>query len=287
MKPSAEDFKSIESAWCPGCGNFPILEALKKAYVALEIPPHRLLMVSGIGQAAKLPHYLKCNAFNGLHGRALPVAVAAKTANKDLTVVVSGGDGDTYGEGGNHFIHNLRRNPDITLVVHDNQIYGLTKGQASPTSDDGFVTKAQPHGAYSSRFNPLAVAITLGCGFVARGFAGDIEHLSGLIREAISYRGFSIIDVLQPCVSFNKKNTYKWYKERVYKLEESGYNPSDKRAAFDKTLEWNGKIPIGVIHKDDGSKPVFTDHFEFLKDRPLVEGPIDTAKLKNILEKFK
>lgn len=205
-----KDFKSNdEIAWCPGCGNFGILNAVKKTLVRLGKPPKDILLVSGIGQAAKLPHYVRCNCFNGLHGRALPVAAAAKIANRNLTVLVTTGDGDCYGEGGNHLIHNIRRNTDITVIVHDNQIYGLTKGQASPTTDPGYVTKIQMEGVILDPLHPLEMAIALGAGFVARGYSLDIEHLSWLILEGIKHKGFSLIDVLQPCVSFNKKNTYK------------------------------------------------------------------------------
>lgn len=194
-----KDFKSNdEIAWCPGCGNFGILNAVKKMLVKLNKPPKDILLVSGIGQAAKLPHYVKCNCFNGLHGRALPVAAAAKIANRNLTVLVTTGDGDCYGEGGNHLIHNIRRNIDITVIVHDNQIYGLTKGQASPTTDPEYVTKIQEEGVVLEPLHPLEMAVALGAGFVARGYSLDIEHLSWLMEEGIRHKGFSLIDVLQP-----------------------------------------------------------------------------------------
>lgn len=248
-----EDFTGTnETAWCPGCGNFGILDAVRNALASLGRQPGDVLLVSGIGQAAKLPHYVKANCFNGLHGRALPVATGAKTANRDLTVLVSTGDGDCYGEGGNHLIHAIRRNPDITLMVHDNQIYGLTKGQASPTTDVGYTTKVQYAGALAAPLHPLELAIALGCGFVARGFSGEKEHLSELLREGMEYRGFALIDVLQPCVSFNKKNTFSWYKKRVYNLDKGqAYDPSDKYAAYRKAAEWEEKIPLGIIYKKE------------------------------------
>jgi 2-oxoglutarate ferredoxin oxidoreductase subunit beta len=252
---TALDFKTNDPiAWCPGCGDFAILTALKKALAVIGKKPHELLMVSGIGQAAKTPHYVNANCFNGLHGRALPAASAAKIANRELTVIVTTGDGDCYGEGGNHFIHNIRRNCDITVIVHDNQVYGLTTGQASPTSDAGFVTKIQPGGVILEPFHPLAVAISLGCGFVARGFAGDVEHLSGLIVQGVEHKGFALIDVLQPCVSFNKHNTREWYAKRVYKLDAS-YDPYDRTAAFAKAEEWGDRIPLGVIYRRE--KPTY------------------------------
>jgi 2-oxoglutarate/2-oxoacid ferredoxin oxidoreductase subunit beta len=242
------DLKSPDPiAWCPGCGNFGILTSLKRALVKLGRQPKDLLLVSGIGQAAKTPHYIKANCFNGLHGRALPAAVGAKIANKDLTVIVTTGDGDCYGEGGNHFIHNIRRNPDITVIVCDNQIYGLTKGQASPTTDEGMKTRFQPDGVILEHLSPLALALAAGCGFVSRGFSQEIDHLTSLIIAGINYKGFALIDVLQPCVTFNKKNTYEWYAKRAYKLDAS-YKPNDLSAAFQKSLEWGDRIPIGILY---------------------------------------
>src|SRR4030042_2420071 len=193
-----EDYGTFETAWCPGCGNFSILQAVKQALVGLELSPREVLMVSGIGQAAKTPHYLKANVFNGLHGRSLPVATGAKLVNPDLTVIVESGDGCTYGEGGNHFLAAIRRNINLTLLVHNNQIYGLTKGQASPTTDEGLVTKAQPQGVPSAPFNPLAVAVTMQAGFVARGFSGMPAHVGLLSQRAIIHKGFSLVDILQP-----------------------------------------------------------------------------------------
>src|SRR6056297_2572898 len=182
---SVEDYGDFETEWCPGCGNFMILKAVRRALAELGRSPDEVLITSGIGQSSKLPHYLKCNVFNGLHGRSLPPAIGAKVANHELTVLAVAGDGDCYGEGGNHFIHNIRRNPDITLIVHDNQIYGLTKGQASPTSEPGMKTKIQNHGVFNTPLNPLAMAISLDCSFVARGYAGDVAHLITLIERAI------------------------------------------------------------------------------------------------------
>ncbi|MBI2974977.1 MAG: 2-oxoacid ferredoxin oxidoreductase [Deltaproteobacteria bacterium] len=244
------DYGSFETAWCPGCGNFPILNAVKKALVALELAPHQVLFVSGIGQAAKAPHYLNANLFNGLHGRGLPVATGAKLANHKLTVIAESGDGCVYGEGGNHFLSAIRRNIDITLIVHNNQVYGLTKGQASPTSDEGFVTKAQPHGVYEEAFNPISVAVAMHASFVARSFSGLTEHLARTIVEAVRHKGFSIVDVLQPCITFNKINNFAWYKKRCYELP-ADYNPENWKAAMKKASEWGEKIPIGVIYKNN------------------------------------
>ncbi len=275
---------SYENKWCPGCGNFSILSALKQALVELDIAPEKLLLVSGIGQAAKTPHFLNCNMFHGLHGRALPVATGAKIANHELTIIVNSGDGDCYGEGGNHFLHAVRRNIDITLLVHNNKIYGLTKGQASPTSDMGMVTRIQHHGVISETFNPLSVALVLGAGFVARGFSGNPEHLSGLIREGIRHKGFSLIDILQPCVSFNHINSFIWYKDRVYDANKEGHSPESFDRAMNKVLEWGAKIPLGILFRKE--KPSFTDRIEILKDKPLISESYDAKRLEAVLSKL-
>jgi 2-oxoglutarate ferredoxin oxidoreductase subunit beta len=281
-----KDFNSPDPiTWCPGCGDFGILNALKKALVKFGRQPKDILLVSGIGQAAKLPHYIKCNCFNGLHGRALPPAAAAKIANRNLTVLVTTGDGDCYGEGGNHFIHNIRRNTDITVIVHNNQIYGLTKGQASPTTDAGYITKIQADGVILEPMHALAMAISLGCGFVARGYSADSEHLSWLILEGIKHKGFALIDVLQPCVTFNKKNTYEWYAKRVYKVDEDpAYNPENKMAAYELAEEWGDRIPIGIIYRclkaDYGEKSGID------KRAPLVEEKIEDIDINGILQDF-
>ncbi|MDO8688216.1 MAG: thiamine pyrophosphate-dependent enzyme [Dehalococcoidales bacterium] len=278
------DYAGITPAWCSGCGNFGILTALKKALVELHIEPYQILMVSGIGQAGKLPHYTKGNVFNSLHGRSLPPAIGAKIANAELTVIAVGGDGDGYGEGGNHFMHSVRRNHDITYLVHDNQIYGLTKGQASPTSDQGFVTKTTPQGA-APPVNPMALAIAAGASFVSRGFAGDIEHLTRLIKLGIQHKGFALIDILQPCVSFNDKNTYSWYRQRVYKLEEeANYDPGNKAAAFAKAQEWAERIPIGVIYQQE--LPTFEEQLPALSRGPLVRQQIGPEQIRGLLAEF-
>ena len=240
-----------EIAWCPGCGNFGILAAIKEALAELELKPEEIVMVSGIGQAAKTPHYLKANGFNGLHGRALPPAQAIKMANKNLKVFINSGDGDSYGEGGNHFIHNIRRNVDMVHLVHDNQIYGLTKGQGSPTTAKGQVTSLQFEGVYVEPINPLAIAISAGATFVASSFSGDKEHLKSMIKAAVNHKGYALVDIMQPCVVFNKVNTFKWYKDRIYKLDES-YDPSNKAQALKKVEEFGDEgIPIGILYKNE------------------------------------
>jgi 2-oxoglutarate ferredoxin oxidoreductase subunit beta len=277
------DYSALEPAWCPGCGNFGILKALNRALTEMEIGPHQVLLVSGIGQAGKLPHYTRGNVFNSLHGRPIPPAIGAKIANSGLIVIAVSGDGDAYGEGGNHFIHAARRNHDITYLVHNNQVYGLTKGQASPTSDVGFITKTTPDGA-ANPVNPIALAIVSGASFVSRGFAGDTDHLANLIKKGITHRGFALIDILQPCVSFNHKNTYQWYKERVCKLEEEMYDPGDRKAALEKALEWGDKIPIGIIYKADS--PVYEDHLPALSDGPLVKKKMDPRLVERLVAEF-
>ena len=245
---SRQAFQTLETAWCPGCGNFGILSALKDTLEGLDLDPHDVLIVGGIGQAAKMPQYFTTNSFCGLHGRAVPAAVAAKIVNPRLTVIINSGDGDTYGEGGNHFIHNIPRNVDITHFVHDNQLYALTKGQASPTTMKGMVTPVQVEGSSAIPFNPLLMALGAGAGFVARGFSGKPEHLAGLMKRALSYKGYALVDILQNCVSFNKLNTYAWYSSRIYELDES-HDTGDLAKAMALATEFGDRIPIGVLYE--------------------------------------
>jgi len=277
------DYAGLKPTWCPGCGNFGILRALNKALVEMKVEPYQVLLVSGIGQAGKLPHYTRGNVFNSLHGRPIPPAIGAKIANSKLIVIAISGDGDAYGEGGNHFLHAARRNHDITYLIHDNQVYGLTKGQASPTSDVGYVTKTTPYGA-ASPLNPVALAVVSGASFVGRGFAGDIDHLANLIKKGVTHRGFAVIDILQPCVSFNHKNTFQWYGERVYRLEDEKYDPRNKKAALEKALEWGERIPIGVVYEED--LPVYEDQLPALSKGPLVRHEIDPARVEKLFTEF-
>ncbi|HSR36268.1 MAG TPA: thiamine pyrophosphate-dependent enzyme [Desulfurivibrionaceae bacterium] len=280
-----EQYGEFETAWCPGCGNFGILKALKQALVACDLAPHQVLLVSGIGQAAKTPHYLKTNVFNGLHGRSLPVATGAKLANPELVVIAESGDGCMYGEGGNHFLAALRRNLDITILVHDNQVYGLTKGQASTTSDQGFVTKTQPHGAPSAAFNPVAVAVAMGASFVARGFAGMPDHLADLIAQAIRHRGTALVDILQPCVSFNPVNTYKWYRERCYQLPAEEYDPTDHALALKTAAEFGKRIPVGILFRQE--KPLFEEHFPALTQGPLYRQEVSRSAFLRAMDSYR
>jgi len=280
--PELEELEGEIPAWCPGCGNFGVLRAFKDAMVELGIEPHRLTIASGIGQAGKFPHYLKCNTFNGLHGRSIPVATGIKLANHHMIVVAVGGDGDMYGEGGNHLLHAMRRNVGIKVFVHDNQVYGLTKGQASPTSMQGTITKTQPFGVLSEQLSPLAMAVALNCSFVARGYAGDGEHLKGLIKAAMGHGGFSLMDILQPCVTFNKVNTYEWYSHRVYHISDE-HDPEDRAAAFQKALEWGDHIPVGVIYKN--KRPTFEEGIPVIDDTALVDQTISLEGLRSSLIK--
>ncbi len=265
-----EDYKnSVEIQWCPGCPNHGVLNAFKKAFVQLGKQPHEICLVSGIGQAAKLPHYLQCNFFNGLHGRAIPAALGIHAANPRLTTIVVTGEGDCYGEGGNHFIHALRRNPDITVVVHNNEFYALTKGQASPTTRTGEKRSLHIHGVETAPINMPAVAIVHDCTFVARGFAGDIDHLTSLLAAAIAHKGLSLVEVIQPCITWGTR-PMSWYKERVYTLGDE-YDPGDRLSALAKVLEADDRMPTGILYK---SPPRDTYAGRFRKDvtdRPLSE----------------
>ncbi len=252
MKKSEYDLENIDIAWCPGCGNFGILSVLKDALAELNIQPENFVIVSGIGQAAKLPHYLKCNFFNGLHGRYLSSATGIKATNPELTVIAVSGDGCTYGEGGNHFIHTIRRNPDITNIVHNNMVYGLTKGQASPTSQPGFKTPVQIDGVFEPPFNPIAVAIALDASFVARAFIGDTAQTKEIIKKAIQHKGYALVDIFQPCVSFNRVNTYEWFKKHTYYLEET-YDPFNRLEAFKRACETE-RLPLGIFYINPNRK---------------------------------
>ena len=279
------DMNDIDIAWCPGCGNFPILKTLKRALAELQIKPVDLVLVSGIGQAAKIPHYIRANLFNGLHGRALPAATAIKAANPALTVIAESGDGDMYGEGGNHFIHTIRRNPNITNIVHNNMVYGLTKGQASPTSQKGFVTPVQVSGVFLEPFNPLAVAIALDASFVARAFAGDIERTAEILKQAIEHNGYALVYIFQPCVTFNRINTIQWFKEHTYNLED--HDPSDRQKAFEKATETD-KLPLGIFYQSP-QKPSFEENVGIYEEKqtPLYERDLDKKELKNLIETYK
>ncbi|MBN1140307.1 MAG: 2-oxoacid ferredoxin oxidoreductase [Deltaproteobacteria bacterium] len=279
------DLEVEDIAWCPGCGNFGILAALKQSLAELGLAPTEVVLVSGIGQAAKLPHYLAAHFFNGLHGRALPVATAIKAANPALTVVAESGDGDMYGEGGNHFLHAIRRNPDLAHIVHNNMVYGLTKGQASPTSSRGFQTPLQVRGVASEPLNPLTLALSLRASFVARAFAGDIPRTVEILKQAIRHKGYALVDILQPCVTFNRVNTFGWFRKMTYYLE--GHDVTDPEAAYRRASE-SDRLPLGVFFAAagratfEGSTGLYEEH-----TTPLFRRPVDAARLGALIETFR
>ncbi|MBD3191200.1 MAG: 2-oxoacid ferredoxin oxidoreductase [Candidatus Heimdallarchaeota archaeon] len=242
------DMGDIEIHWCPGCGNYAILSTLKATLQEMGLTPQDLVIISGIGQAGKTPHFLRCNYINGLHGRALPVAMAVKALNPELVVLAVGGDGDMYGEGGNHLIHAIRRNINVTTIVHDNFVYGLTKGQASPTSLQGFETPVQTGGVKLQPFSPIAFAISQKASFVAQANAADREQTKAILKAAINHDGFALVNIFQPCVVFNKLNTYKWFKEHTYSLSED-YDPTDQLAALELVLK-DSNYPLGILYKN-------------------------------------
>ena len=236
----------VDPDWCPGCGDFGVLAAFQKALVDLQIQPYNVVTISGIGCSSNLPGYVETYGMHTLHGRALAVATGVKMANHDLTVVVTGGDGDGFGIGGNHFIHTMRRNVDLLYLAMDNQIYGLTTGQVSPTSRIGMKTKSTPFGSVEGPINPIALALAAGATFVARGFTGDQKHLTDLIKQGLEHKGFSFIDIFSPCVTYNHDNTYPWFKQRVKKLaDDPSYDASNLQQAFEKAQLWGDEIPTG------------------------------------------
>src|ERR1044072_6385372 len=240
----------IHPDWCPGCGDFSVLSALQTALFELGLKPHQVLVVSGIGCSSNVPGFINAYGMHTLHGRSLAVATGAKLGNHELKVICTGGDGDGYGIGGNHFVHTMRRNVDLTYIVMDNQIYGLTTGQISPTSVKGMKTKSTPHGSVENPINPIPMAIVGGATYVARGFSGKQKHLVEILKGAIQHKGFALVDVFSPCVTYNKDNTYQWFNPRVKMLEEQGYDPTNFQNALEKGYQWGEEIPIGLLWKN-------------------------------------
>jgi 2-oxoglutarate ferredoxin oxidoreductase subunit beta len=267
-----EAFRSpVENQWCPGCPNFGILTALERALASLKLSPHQVCLVSGIGQAAKLPHYVRANVFNGLHGRALPAAIGIHVANPELKTIVTSGDGDLYGEGGNHFLHALRRNPDITVVVHNNRLYALTKGQASPTTPRGEVTRLQFRGVEVDPAQMLATAIVHDCTFVARGFAGDLDGLADILTRAVRHQGLSLVDVVQPCITWGHR-PMDWYRDRIVPVPED-HDPADRERALHLALEVEDAFHVGVIYEAP-LRPTFAESYrDRVGDGPLARLP--------------
>ncbi len=278
-----KDFKGkADPDWCPGCGDFGVLTALKQALVELNLHPHKVMTISGIGCSSNLPGYVSTYGMHTLHGRALAVATGAQLANHELKIIVTGGDGDGYGIGGNHFVHSMRRNIDLTYIVMNNQIYGLTTGQISPTSTKGMKTKSTPIGSVENPIFPVSLAIAAGATYVARGYTGQVKHLVDLIKGGIQHKGFALIDAFSPCVTFNLDNTHEFFKHRTKKLEDMGHDPTDFAAAIQKSYEWGDEIPIGLFWKREDLPAL--DQLEPILDEggPLARRPLgispDVAK---------
>ena len=270
--------------WCVGCGDFSILSVLKLSIADLKLDPANTVIVSGIGCGSKTNHFIKTYGFEGLHGRALPVATGIKIANHNLNVIIITGDGDGYGIGGNHFIHAARRNLNMTYIIQNNEVYGLTKGQTSPTSEKGFKSNSTPQGALEEPVNPLALAITMGATFVARGYALDIPGLKKIMAEAINHDGFAVVDVFQPCSTYNKINTPDWYKARIFKLDDA-YDASNKVGAFEMANMWGDRIPIGVLYREQ--KPTYESGLPQISEKPLAEQDIENIDISAFLSRFK
>ena len=285
---NVRDFKNtMDPTWCPGCGDYGILMGLRQALVACNIEPHNVFIVWGVGCSGNMSSWVNVYGAHGLHGRAMPVATGAHLVNPKLPVIVEGGDGDGYGIGLSHFIHAMRRNLDITYIVHNNLIYGLTTGQTSPTSEKGFATKSTPCGAIERPINPIALALSADATYIARSYSGDIQHIKEMIMGGIKHRGFALVDILQPCVSFNHKNTYDWFRERVYKLQEvEGYITDDKRAAYEKALEWGPKIPIGLFYREE--RKTYRDELDQFDsaNEAVVDHDIGAIDVRETIEKY-
>lgn len=281
--------------WCSGCGNFGIWVSLKNAIVQLQLNPWEVVLVSGIGCSSKLPYWVKTYGFNGLHGRPMPVAEAIKLTNHGLKVIVIGGDGDQYSEGTSHWIHAARRNIDITLLVHDNQIYGLTTGQYSPTTEIGQKNKVSPVPTVEAPLNALSMALSAGATFVGRGYAGDVKLETTLLVEAIKHKGFAILDSMQPCVTFNAHNTYEWFNKRLYNLQETGYDKTNRLKAFEVAEQWPlrralnegemEKVASGILFQEE--RPTWEDGIPQIKETPLVHQSTGKIDINPLLEELK
>ncbi|MCI4348341.1 MAG: thiamine pyrophosphate-dependent enzyme [Thermoplasmata archaeon] len=274
----------IKPTWCPGCGDFGVVAAIEMALKRLKIPPYNIVLVSGIGCSSNLPHFLNTYGFHGIHGRSLPVAEGIRWANHELNVIVTGGDGDGFGIGAGHFVHAMRRNVKLTYVTMDNEVYGLTTGQASPTTMMGAKTKSTPGGVIEHPLNPIALALASGATYVARGFSGDVKQMADLIAGAIQHQGFAFVDAFSPCVTYNKLNTFDWFRQRVYKLESAGHDPTDINQAFARAQEWGDKLPTGLFYKTD--RPTYEDLEEVLHAGPAVKQPAGLVGKESILDEF-
>ena len=290
-------FKELEVThdhpnWCPGCGDFGIWVSLKNAIVQLGLNPWEVVLISGIGCSGKLPYWVKTYGFNGLHGRPMPVAEGIKLANAGITVIVIGGDGDQYAEGFNHLVHAARRNINLTLLVHNNQIYGLTTGQYSAETDIGTKNKVAPVPNVEAPLNALSSALAAGATFVARGYAGDTKLETQLMVEAIRHKGFSIIDSMQPCVTFNLKNTYTWFNEHIYNVQDTGHDVSNKLKAFEVAEAWplkhalqegeQERVAVGLLYQE--SRPTWDEQIPQIAEKHLVDQSIEDIDINPILD---
>lgn len=284
---AAQYRSEIKPTWCPGCGDFGVLNSLQTAVATLGIDPKDLVVVSGIGCSSNLPGFVKAYGMHTLHGRGVAVGQGVRLGNHGLTVVMTGGDGDGYGIGVGHFIHAMRRNLNVTYIVMNNQIYGLTTGQASATSMKGARTKSTPGGNLENALNPLGLALIGGATFVGRGFSGEAGGLAELMAKAVAHKGFSLVDVLSPCVTYNKFNTYAWFRERVYRLEEKGHDPSDFEQALKLCLDWDQRIALGVLYETD--QPTYEEQEPALAEfGPLAKHKLglSDADWKSAVEEF-
>ncbi len=285
MGVKVEDFDlDRENTWCPGCGNFAILDTVKKSLANLGLPPNEVMVVSGIGQAGKMPGHFRVNTFNVLHGRVLPAATGISLANHELKILAIGGDGDGLAEGGNHLIHAARRNINVTYMMHNNMVYGLTKGQVSPTSDEGLKTPTTPGGNPVAGLNPVLMLLGLKASFVARSFSGSKEQLGSIIERAIQKPGFAFIDILQPCPSFNKVNTHGWFKKRVFDINEEGHKPDNLCEAFQAAMEWGERIPTGIFYDEPEARPVFNEVLFGSQEQPLLEAELNPLDIKEMIK---
>jgi len=276
---------SYKPTWCPGCGNHGIWIAMRQALAELNLKEENVLIVYGIGCSGNGANFTKTYSWHSLHGRAVPTAVGAKLANKDLTVIVMAGDGDSYGEGMGHFIHAIRGNADITYVVHDNHVYGLTTGQASPAANKGYKSKSTPEGIIEKAANPVGLALVNGGSFVARGFSGNATHLKDTLKSAIKHKGFSFVDVFQPCVTFNKINTFKWFFDRLYNLDEkTAYDRYNLDKALKQSLVWGEKIPYGIFY--EASRDSYGSNLPQLKGQALAKRKLQVRNLDKLVEEF-
>lgn len=283
-----KDFRNnVKPNWCPGCGDFSVQAAIQKAAANIGLEPEEVAIITGIGCSGRLSGYVNSYGVHGIHGRSLPLAQGVKMANKDLTVIASGGDGDGYAIGMGHTVHALRRNMNMTYIVMDNQIYGLTKGQTSPSSAPGFVTKSTPKGNIEQNVKPLELALSSGATFVAQGFSSDIKGLTKMLEDAINHDGFSFVNVFSPCVTYNKVNTYDWFKENLTSIEDiEGFDVTDKSNATQKVLEYDSLIK-GIVYQDTET-PSYESQIEEMEDTPLAKRDIhiDETQFNELTKQF-